>query len=216
MQWSGPSAVFTSLKTHKFLFVGGLLIIALPIGYTASNGSKASRFIAAALADPLAVLEGRSPGVRASGALAQSKPKKKLPTGLAKPSERVLANVRSRPTVPAAVPESGAQSPLTAMPGLFDATPATESVLGSTTDSPTVSNPGSVGGGLLPITPGLIAGGGTPATGPTADIPTPVPVTPVPEPQTWLMMLIGFMMMGKALRSRPRVCVEENGLERNV
>jgi hypothetical protein len=221
MQWSGPSAVVTALKARKWLLVGGLLLFALPFGYSATSGSKATRFIAAALADPLAVLEGRSPGARQSGALAQSKPKKRIPTGLGKPVERVLANVRSRPIIPAAMTVGGAQTPFITVPGLFDPAPAPQRALASTAESAPIANPGGTGSGLLPIGPGgFVVGGGTPPTGPigptgpTAEIPPPAGA--VPEPQTWVMMLIGFMMIGHGLRSRPRARVDENELKQNI
>jgi hypothetical protein len=215
MQWSGPSAVVTALKARKWLLVSGLLLLALPFGYSATSGSKTTRLIAAALADPLAVLEGRSPGKRQSGALAQSKPKKRIPTGLGKPVERVLANVRSRPIIPAAMTARGTQSPFTTVPGLFDPAPAAQRALATTAESPPIANPGGTGGGLLPIGPGgFVAGGGTPATGATTQ--DPAPAGAVPEPQTWLMMLIGFMMMGHGLRSRRRARVTDNELKQNI
>jgi len=214
MQWSGPSAVVTRLKAHKFAIAGGLLLVALPIGYTATSGSKATRFIAAALADPLAVLEGRSPGRRPSGALAQSKPKKQIPIGLGKPSERVLANVRSRPFIPAAMTKGVGQSPYMMVPGIFDAPAATQNALATAVEPTSTANSNGLGGGLLPIAPPLLGGGGTPVTGPTTDV--PAPVSPVPEPQTWLMMIIGFLVTGQVLRARPRARADQNELKQNI
>jgi hypothetical protein len=213
MQWPSLSAVVNSLKAHKFLFASALLLIALPIGYSATRGSQASRFIASALADPLAVLEGRSPGGRPSGALAQSKPKKQIPIGLGKPSERVLANVRSRPVIPAAMTNGVGQSPFMMVPGLYDAPAATQKAL-ATTVEPT-SNPNGLGNVLFPI------GGGTGSVPPPLPVvpvpPVPEPpVSPIPEPQTWLMMIIGFVMTGHALRSRPRARVGENEQKQNI
>lgn len=218
MQWSGPSAIISSLKANKYLLVGGLVLAALPIGYAATSGSKANRFITAALADPLAILEGRSPGVRPSGALAQSKPRKPVPLGAAKPSERVLANVRTRPIVPAVMTVDGTQGPFAPVPALFDPTAPAQNALASTSEPAPIVNAGNGGGGLLPNVPGgFVAGGGAPATGAAGGIPaTPAPVTPVPEPQTWVMMILGFLMVGQSLRSRPRARVEENEPKQNA
>ncbi len=212
MQRSGLSAVFTSLKTHKYAVAAGLLLASLPLGYAASDGSKAHSFVAAALADPLAVLKGRSPGERTTGKLAQSKRPKGAPNTALKPSERVLANVRTRPTAPAA-PDGGTQAPLAAFPGLLDAPAAPQGVVAETTPTAAVASIGGVGGGL-PVIPGVLAGGGgSPgSTGNTAEIPTAV--VPVPEPEAWFMMITGFLLMGMSLRSRQRPA--EGGLKQNT
>jgi len=212
MQRSGLSAVFTSLKAHKYAVAAGLLLVSLPLGYAASDGSKAHSFVAAALADPLAVLEGRSPGERTTGKLAQSKRPKVAPNTSLKPSERVLANVRTRPTTPAAS-EGGAQGPLAALPGLLDAPAAPQGALAETTPTTPVASIGGVGGGL-PVIPGVVAsGGGAPgSTGNAAEIPTAV--APVPEPAAWFMMITGFLLVGMSLRWRQRPA--EGGLKQNT
>ncbi|HVF93981.1 MAG TPA: PEPxxWA-CTERM sorting domain-containing protein, partial [Sphingomonas sp.] len=62
--------------------------------------------------------------------------------------------------------------------------------------------PGTVGGGGG-------GGGGGPGTGGeggggggTGEVPNPPPVVAVPEPQTWTLMLLGFGLLGAALRWR--------------
>lgn len=58
---------------------------------------------------------------------------------------------------------------------------------------------GIPGGGI-----GVPGGGGGIVTPPGIETPPgPPAVTPVPEPGTWAMMLLGFMLLGSALRRRP-------------
>ncbi len=219
MQRSGLSAVFTSLKAHKYALASGLLLAALPIGYAASNGTKAHSFVAAAFADPLAVLEGRSPGERKSGQLAQTKRPKGPPNLALKPSERVLANVRTRPGAAPAAPEGGTQGPLETFPGLLDAPAPAQAVVADTVPATAIANIGGVGGGL-PVIPGVVASGGGAAGGggapgaPGTGTQVPTAVVPVPEPAAWLMMISGFMLMGMSLRSRQRPI--KNGSQQNT
>ena len=56
--------------------------------------------------------------------------------------------------------------------------------------------------GTVPSAPSTTTG--TPALpGPSAGAPATVPVAAVPEPASWMMMLIGFLAIGGAVRRRP-------------
>ena len=156
----------------------------------ASAGLTNIKTVAAMLAD-------RSPGERPVGALASLKHKRRPAL-----HERALPKVRQ--------PES----PLTGIVG----TPAVPPVempaatpLYSVVASPPVAQaliPGGSGGGSPPsqiLPPG--GGGGIVAPPETPTVPTtPVtPVTPaVPEPDTWAMMLVGFGLVGWAIRRDKR------------
>jgi hypothetical protein len=139
--------------------------------------------IVATLLDPMSLFAGRSPGERGEGAL--------LPTKLAKagPEERVLSQVRDRepglgnpppPSIPGMLPDA-------ALPGAPG-----ENVL-----------PGGLAGGepcvpfgapfAAPGGPGGPGGPGVPPTG---------PVSGVPEPGTWAVLILGFFAVGWAMRRR--------------
>ena len=211
MQWSSQSATFASLKAHKVAVLGALVVVTLPVGYAASEGGATAKFVAAALANPLDILAGRSPGERMPGALAQSKPRKQLPSTASQPGERVLSNVRTRPIAPVVAPKS---APSAAAPGMVDATPPSGGVLGIPTPFAPVASIGGIGGGILPASSGFVSGGGAVGT-PAGNVLPEVPavVAAVPEPNTWVMMLAGFLAMAVTLRSRRRACL---GSERSA
>ena len=62
--------------------------------------------------------------------------------------------------------------------------------------------PGLTSGGLFPV--GIGGGGSGGGGGGGGGGGTPPPVAAVPEPDTWIMMLIGMAMCGAALRRRKR------------
>lgn len=155
----------------------------------------------AALEDPLALFDTRSPGGRGAGALLSTKP------GLAAagPEERVLADVRQRD------------------PGIA---PGTDPVFGIGPDaitpsgSPPLDDPG-IGGppsGGSPSDPSSGDPFGAPSSAPfssgpgesliqpySAGAPPGDPGIPaVPEPATWAMLIIGFFAVGAVLRRRAR------------
>lgn len=193
-----------------------LAIAAAPVGYVASTTKSGQQFVASALAAPMAILEGRSPGARGAGALAQSKPSRPLVTAsvsdlVPAPTERVLSGVRNRPGAgPAAQP--GVPVVSLAPVGGPEALPP-----GGGLGSPGIGGLGAgsgVGGGGFGGAPGGGVGGGIGGGGggggPGTAPPTggssggQVPVVAVPEPETWVMMLTGFFAIGSAMRSRRR------------
>ena len=170
--------------------------------------------IATALRDPIALFAERSPGSRVPGALHLTKPG-------AGPHERVLSEVRERPVVldlpPAAVEPLFADNPPEIAPHpsvLPEDTTAGEigdsffptfvnSPFGfplsptSATDNPggTDVPPGGPGSGDIP--PGRPGGfitppGGTDTPGSPGGPDTPPPTIALPEPSTWLLMILGL------------------------
>lgn len=184
--------------------------------------------IVAALENPLALLDVRSPGGRPSGPLHLTKAA--LP-----PHERVLSEVREHPVpasipgangpvvadnapvVPSALPDvsdqgsnSPASSPFTPpfdIPGAFRSA-------GSGTGSPP-GNPGDPGtpGGIPPGDPGNPSGTppgdpGIPGAPPGDPGPPSTgggtPVTTIPEPASWSMMFFGLLVALKIRARRQR------------
>ena len=150
----------------------------------------------------------RSPGNRIAGLLALNKHKPQLAR-----HERALPKVRKSPTSPLAgivgSPPASAvpPPPPVANAPLYTAVtnappvgaPPGDSIIGSPGGFPAISPPGGGGGGVI-IPPVVTT---TPPTTPTPPI-TPTP--PVPEPASWAMMLIGFLLIGQVLRGgRPLV-----------
>lgn len=140
------------------------------------------------------MIASRSPGDRPDGALASLKAKR-----LAAPHERALAKIR--PVVPNTLADIVAPptaSPIFAPP--FTPTPL-ENLLGSPTIIPAATPiPGGPPGGFPAITPG---GGGLivpPIGQPSPPVPPGTPTPSVPEPGTWAMMLIGFLLIGRRVR----------------
>ena len=149
----------------------------------------------------------RSPGERAEGVLANSKQRQRPAL-----HQRALPKVRRGPstTIASAVPPG---APPAAGP-LYNAVTDTpkaalpETPLGFT---PAPGGPGTFPGFWLPGGGGVIVppvtisppGNPTPPTTPTVPtvptVPTP-PTALVPEPASWVMMLLGFMLIGGVLR----------------
>jgi hypothetical protein len=165
--------------------------------------------------DFLALLGLRSPGARLSDILFQSKgpaadrtaarPSLRPGAGEA-PTERVLALVRERPPEPGDA--LGPSHPLItdsagpALPGGFGVAPTGFGVPGAP-----VYGPVGLAGPYIPQTSGGPPGSDSPPTtdtpgGPPAPpIPPSTPVTtPIPEPNTWAMMIVGVFGVGALLR----------------
>ncbi|HEX8472005.1 MAG TPA: PEP-CTERM sorting domain-containing protein [Brevundimonas sp.] len=167
-----------------------------------SGGLLNPRAIAQALKDPLSLFAARSPGERAPGALTQKKPPLSSGVQIARvvPRERVLSSGRSRPAGPVETEAPGT-------PGMTIAEPVDGDLAGTPlfSDSGIVAGGGGGGGGGAPFFvpptsngPG-VGGGGEPPVGGGPLVP---PTSPVPEPETWLTMMIGLFMIGSVLRRR--------------
>lgn len=194
----------------------GLTMAQTPTMATAGGMSELAKLAAAGGVDALQqMIDVRSPGLRAPGALTQTKGRRIASMKEAfGPKERVLSNERTRPSddAPAIAYETGN------VPGtdLFTPTPGATALPEGAVSAPAFEplpptvGPGSIGGGATP--PIIVGGGGggsggggggTPVTTPTP-VPTPTP-TPgidnaIPEPATWLSLMLGFFAMGFGLR----------------
>lgn len=174
-----------------------LVGISVPVvGFLTPGGHDVSAAIAEVFRDPLAVMQGRSPGLRGEGATFQTKPGKerlaalagRAPVGPEGPVERVLPVVRERPADVVAPPTSLAEPavlPLGA-PGILEPQ-------GVPDDPPAPPLPPIV----YPGPDGCCA----PIVPPDPNNPPPA----VPEPGTWMMMILGFGLVGSAIRRQAAV-----------
>jgi hypothetical protein len=184
----------------------GLLLAFLLTGTFVASVSQESRTaFAEILRDPLSVLSERSPGERAPGALHRSKPAKQLAAATLPPpfapAERVLSEVRTRPPI--------LFGPDTPIVGPIVPEAAAPTFVPAALNTVPVGNvPGLPGLPFIGIPPGpddeVTPPGEEPETPDTPDTPdTPeLPPPPIPEPGTWLTMIIGFLAAGLAMRRR--------------
>lgn len=156
----------------------------------------------------MAMLDARSPGEREKGDLSKTKiAKNEASSG---PRQRALGKVfppkpspveqLAKVLVPSPAPPTLQSvppiAPLTVADIIAPASPP--AIAGLASNGPGIIGGSSLGGG------GPSGAGGSPPG--ISNVTPPPPVTsPVPEPGTWLMMLIGFGMIGSAVsRRRPR------------
>jgi hypothetical protein len=174
--------------------------LARAVGEGVSDGIHGMKTVAAMLAE-------RSPGERPDGALANLKPKRQSLL-----HERALPKVRGPAGTPyealVATPPNLAIAPPPEVP-LYNVVaggppvviPSTTGVAPGTPGGPplltNIPPPGGGGGAIF--SPPVVAA--APDTPPIAVTPA-TPVTPVPEPGTWAMMLVGFALIGRALRRK--------------
>ena len=168
------------------------------------RGAGTFRTVAAMLAD-------RSPGERLDGALAMLKGRRApLLHARALPKVRVpqpFAILAGPPPIPAVVP------PIPAAPlyNLVAGVPPAIVPVGTMGGPPITLTPGA----FFAVVPGGGGGGGVPP--PVVSVPPETPVTPVtpvtptlqtsgvPEPTSWIMMLIGFALIGGTIREKRRL-----------
>ncbi len=156
-------------------------------------GERGMAAIAAALHDPASLINGRSPGERGAGPMLSTKGERVAAPGHDKPKERVLASLPDEPVVPSAffadvpaIETPMLDTPL-AIPAVF---PMGGPSLGRVPGGSPIIGTGIPGGGG--------PGGGSGGTPTEPNTPPPA----VPEPGTWLMLLIGFFLTGITLRQR--------------
>lgn len=160
----------------------------------------------------MSVFEARSPGERPEGATFQTKNKKKYRVlsdrdevaPAASPAEQLAQAVIPAPAAPVDV----------APPVVGPAVPPAAAIV-----APTLASRAATAFGAVPLAVGaaIIAGGSPPSSGgsggtppgsvpPTTTVPPTTIVPPVtsavPEPQSWLLMLLGFGAIGSGLRRR--------------
>lgn len=160
-------------------------------GGAGARAAGLSATLASMMRDPLSIFAMRSPGERGL-ALLNSKPDRVRAAAEEPPTERVLSTIRERPPVASALDEF--------------VLPADEILGGDLVQLAALApQPEAVEAGLLPplVVPGggFWGGGGGDGgeTGTQPGLPTPVP-----EPATWSMMILGFFAVGSLLRRRGR------------
>lgn len=168
----------------------------------------ATHFASGQVQSVLAMLNLRSPGARAAGNLADSKPRlasdapnqRALGKTFAPPQQRALGKIFS----PQDVAARGAETPFAPpyQPDVLDSAniPVTPFLgpLGAPSGGGGAGGGGG-GGGADSGGPGGGGGGGGPIGG---ELPPGSPVGAVPEPSTWLLMIVAFGLCGTMLRRR--------------
>lgn len=195
-----PVGVLCAIWAAVALGLGG--------GFVATADGVSSRAMAATQ-DVMSIIRGRSPGARNATLLGKKGKGARLAIG--KTPARSL--VKPRTAAPAQVASAPPFSPIVSAPDLpFIYGPAL--LADALTFGPGL--PGGFAG--LPIGAPLLVGGGIGGGGgggggggvtpppPTGGGETPPPVvSPVPEPASWAMMILGFGAVGWTLRSRRRL-----------
>lgn len=155
------------------------------------------------LRDPSSLLAARSPGERGEGAMYSTKGARKVASG--------TPGTGSPKDAPPANAVGGGTPGLPSNPSAFGAIPTDSVPDGFVTP---VGGPGGpvIGTDSTPGTAPLAPVPGVPLPGPNVSPPTPPVVTPVPEPGTWAMLIIGFFMTGMAIRRAKRAgAVKQDG-----
>lgn len=209
----------TSLSRNKPVAIVGLVVLALAAALavirfapghlgtglfgSGANGDQAT--LASALAktklgaDFLQMIGQRSPGERTAGELADTKARKLAAVA---PHQRALPKVRA-PAAPLenVVPTIFESPVVSAAPDLI---PPVAELLPSAlaANIPPALGYSPLGGGGGVILPPVISSP-TPVT-PPADVP-PTVTPAVPEPGTWMLMLVGFGAAGTAMRRRRKL-----------
>lgn len=176
----------------------GMVAIPSMIGGTPAMAAPSAAYTP----DMDSLLDGRSPGSRRYGWLLDSKPG----YGPTNPVERVLSSVRRRP-IATGIPNLPFGAPIIPLAAIPDTGIPVDAVtdLGG---PGSLVGPGGFGGG--PVAGGILPGGGGgnggnsgggPGNGGEPDTPI-FPVSPVPEPTTWIMVILGFALLGIAMRQR--------------
>lgn len=186
-------------------------VLASGVGETYSaDAAMAARSSDLDMTDVDSLLDARSPGARRYGWLTDSKPRRLV----GPPTERVLSSVRPRIAVPSVPDQPASFAPPATIVGEPVGPAGVPETIG-----PDGFPTGPVGPGGTPSGPGFVPGGvppaggppGGPPDGPTDNPPTTPPTNPpveppvvpvVPEPATWAMLVVGFAMLGTALRRR--------------
>lgn len=180
------------------------------------QGGRGAAALAAAVHDPMSLFAQRSPGARGHGALSQTKIARLAPAF----SERL-----GPPIIPA--PEKIATTDIGSMPEETALTPVAEGLIaetpisfGAVAPTPLAGDIGTSAGPGASVSTPFLGGGGTSAhfaspngPGGLPDIasapPSSItevaePQAPVPETSVWVMMILGFFAVGRALRVQAR------------
>lgn len=205
LRWLKQFLLRIGSRGRKFVLGGGLVLIFTAVLCNIMLRGENARAVVTTLRNPMSVFAARSPGVRLDGALYQTKPKvaaasrkRDRPIALL-PHERVLSNVRSRPSPPPAAFADAPPLALLGEPGLMTGVPIGGPQGGG---SPAFDVPPFGFGD----TPGFTAGPGNPPGNETpgggGPGPGSGPGSAVPELGTWLMMIVGLGAVGQAVRGQ--------------
>lgn len=174
-----------------FASVGGWITVATP-GYSSPANAATTAYVP----DMDSLLDARSPGGRHYSGLVSTKPER-IAYEPHDPIERVLSSIRRRPPTAAA---PGAL-PSTSSPIFLDGV----TVPFASTGDPTLPGDGSLAGGIGSLSGPAAVGGVLPSIGGGVGTPTPgqnLPLSAVPEPGVWNLMILGFGALGIVLRRR--------------
>jgi hypothetical protein len=171
-------------------------------------GEQGMAAIAAVIKDPSTLLAARSPGGRSPGAKLDTKATHRAASTPG--TQPVLA---ASPVVPAAFAAQPVQNP---PPSPFsEAMPEQPSALSAVAPSPPAPEEGGFAGGpggfaptvflplgAVPGEPEVPSGADNPDNPPNPD--TPPPVTAIPEPGSWVLLIAGLFASGLLLRRHGR------------
>ncbi len=195
-------------KSRSRTFVAIAFAAMLLLGIAASNSSPPLREAGveklAEIGNAIAMLVSRSPGERTTATLTKTKSRqhRNAANELDKPAElaksapkrsRIIKGVDNNPADKLAVPGPETQDPLIKAVGGQNPVSGEEFEI--------ANFPGITGPGFIfdfPNPGGAFGGGGA-----IIDPPTGNPVSGVPEPESWIIMLLGMGLIGWALRRRP-------------
>lgn len=184
--------------------VGQRLFAEIGISETFAQTTDAADRMVQKTSNAVQAFLGRSPGARGATDTLKGKAKPKLAENTpapstTKPTQRALGKTFDEPLQSLA-------GPLAPAPPI-EFLPLDTSSSGATL--PAIALPIPIGGGFFsPVTGGFgggIGGGGGGGDTPTPPPPAPPPPLPpiaaaVPEPSTWMLLLIGFAAVGASLR----------------
>jgi hypothetical protein len=198
--------VFLAYKRAATGAVVGAGLIAASLVSLAPHAPLNLEILSSALADPLAIFAGRSPGERSAGALSDTKGRAR--PALRRSSARPIAHMLTLPYIPEgwSTPADGPTSYNSGSPLGSDTLPANTPIGGRETASAVDfggSGPSAPIGGLAGFSPPLLDILAPPTDQTVAEIPGSG-TSAVPEPASWLTMIAGFFAVGTMLRRNRR------------
>lgn len=195
------------MKWNRKYLLGAAVTASAVVGGVALT-PRGLETVGSARADVMSMLGARSPGARVEGAMTTKGPR----MALARTSRVLPVSQGPAPRQSAVLPISAPAPKLPAVAALGTPAPiAATPLLGS---APVfAAAPAAIGGGGLgaaallpiPVAAALLVPGGGGGGGPIS-VPDTTPA--IPEPATWLMMIMGFGFLGMWLRQRRRMGLE--------
>jgi hypothetical protein len=181
-----------------------LAVLALSVGVGANSSifkGSVTEAATAAARDPMSVFAKRSPGHRGLGALFQTKApafvKTAIDRAMGHPNPKVPVDTPAQDT-PKVEDEPIAAALIEAPEPLVGNAVGLDLPIVQPLSGPPIEIAGGGPGGIIEQF------GGNPTTGGPGGLISELPESPVPEPQTWAIMILGFFGIGLALRTRAR------------